>query len=99
MTQQLEQTIPSLYTTEDTPLHEKMVYAKYFTPDSSWTWYVTEYDPKERLCFGYVQGHEDEWGYFSLDELENVRGPLGLAIERDNFFEPITFKELQKSFL
>ena len=25
----------------------------------------------------------DEWGYFSLDELESATGPLGLHIERD----------------
>ncbi|MDD2657298.1 MAG: DUF2958 domain-containing protein [Candidatus Pacebacteria bacterium] len=96
MTEELQQQIPLLYATEDTPLEKKMVYAKFFTPDANWTWYVTEYDPNERLCFGYVIGHESEWGYFSLDELESVRGPFGLAIERDIHFEPITFKELKK---
>lgn len=96
MTEELQQQIPLLYATEDTPLEKKMVYAKFFTPDANWTWYVTEYDPNERLCFGYVIGHEREWGYFSLDELESVRGPLGLSIERDIHFEPITFKELKK---
>jgi hypothetical protein len=25
----------------------------------------------------------DEWGYFSLAELESVKEPLGLGIERD----------------
>lgn len=27
--------------------------------------------------------YNDEWGYFSLDELESVRGMFGLGIERD----------------
>lgn len=99
ITTELEQTIPLLYATEDTPLDNKMVYAKFFTPDANWTWYVTEYDPNERLCFGYVIGHESEWGYFSLDELESVRGPFGLEIERDIHFEPIVFSELQKELL
>ena len=61
---------------------------KFFTPDSSWTWYVTEFDPAERRCFGLVIGHERELGYFSLAELESVRGPLGLPIERDLDFTP-----------
>lgn len=61
---------------------------KFFTPDSSWTYYVTEYDPVERLCFGLVVGLERELGYFSLDELESVKGPLGLAIERDLHWNP-----------
>lgn len=96
---EFEQTIPLLYSTEETPLNEKMVYVKLFTPDANWTWYVIEYDPSERLCFGYVIGHESEWGYFSLNELESVRGPLGLKIERDIFFEPIVFSQLQKELL
>lgn len=99
LTPELEQTIPLLYATEDTPLEHKMVYVKFFTPDASWSWYVTEYDPTERLCFGYVIGHESEWGYFSLNELEGVRGPLGLKIERDIYFEPMLFSQLQKELL
>lgn len=96
MTEELQQQIPLLYATEEIPLDKKMVYAKFFTPDASWSWYVSEYNPNERLCFGYVIGHEREWGYFSLDELESVRGSLGLKIERDIHFEPITYAELKK---
>jgi len=36
---------------------------KFFHPMSSWTWYLTEYDPKERLAFGLVAGFETEIGY------------------------------------
>ena len=67
---------------------QPMAMLKYFTPDSSWTWYVVEYDPEQRLCFGLVIGHEREFGYFSLIELEEIRGPSGLPIERDLYFEP-----------
>ena len=41
--------------------------------------------------YGYVSifGDEcDEWGYFSLSELQSVKGPFGLGIERDLHFEP-----------
>src|SRR4051794_41084745 len=58
------------------------------TPDSSWTWYLTEFDHSQQLCFGLVIGLDHELGYFSLAELEEVRGPLGLAIERDFYFKP-----------
>ena len=47
-----------------------------------WTWYGSEYDSKERIFFGVVVGHEREYGNFSLDELEAIRGPGGLTIER-----------------
>ena len=41
--------------------------------------------------YGYVSifgDHCDEWGYFSLSELQSVKGPFGLGIERDKFFDP-----------
>ena len=39
---------------------------------SGWYWFVTELHP-DRLAFGLVRGHETEWGYFSLDELQDLR--------------------------
>ena len=78
--------IPLLYTTENAD--DPTAKLKWFTPDSSWTWYVTEFDPSERLCFGLVVGHERELGYFSLDEILDLRGPLGLRVERDLYFQP-----------
>jgi hypothetical protein len=85
--------LPKLYSTE----HEKdpTVRCKWFTPDSSWTWYVTEYDPVERLAFGLVDGFEQELGYIALDELEQVRGPLGLRVERDLWFPPTPLSALR----
>lgn len=83
--------LPRLYETQDNP--DPVFRLKLFTPDSSWTWLATEYDPLERLCFGLVIGHEREWGYFSISELETVRGPLGLKIERDLHFAPIPASE------
>ena len=65
-----------------------MVQAKLFTPDSNWSWYIIEVDRKGDLCFGLVDGHYPELGYFSLKELESVRGPWGLPVERDIGFEP-----------
>lgn len=79
-------TLPRLYATEND--EDPIVRVKFFTPDSSWTWYVTEFDPNERLCFGLVDGLECELGYFSLDELESAKGPLGLPIERDLHWTP-----------
>ena len=48
------------------------------------------------LFFGYVLGLETEWGYFVLSELESVRGPGGLNIERDLHFDPRPFSEVIK---
>jgi len=70
-----------------------IAYGKFFTPDSSWTFWPTEYDGKD-LFFGLVDGHEMELGYFSLRELESVRGPFGLPIERDIHWHPKTLEEI-----
>src|SRR5579859_2720744 len=85
--------LPPLYATE----HEAdpTVICKYFTPDSHWTWYVQEFDGED-LCFGYVQGLDNELGYFSLTELQAARGPLGLQIERDLYFDPTPLSALRR---
>jgi hypothetical protein len=90
-------TLPALYSTENDA--DPTVHVKFFTPDSSWTWYLTEFDPNERLCFGLVIGLDHELGYFSLSELEEVRGPMGLSIERDLYFKSCSLSVCQKLHL
>ena len=41
-----------------------------------------------------MEGHCKELGYFNLSELESVRGPMGLPIERDLYFEPTSLEEI-----
>jgi hypothetical protein len=48
------------------------------------------------LFFGLVEGLETEWGYFSLSELQSIRGPGGIRIERDKFFDPISASETDR---
>jgi len=87
--------IPDLYETENTL--DPICQVKLFTPDSNWTWYIIELSKNDvNSCFGYVQGMESELGYFTLEELEEVHGPLGLAIERDIWFEPTLFSQIKK---
>jgi hypothetical protein len=91
-------TLPGLYSQEpddESQERDPVAYVKFFTPDSSWTWYALEYDPEDRLFFGYVVGMEAELGYFALDELRAVRGPLGLKIERDLYFSPTPLSQIR----
>ena len=82
--------IPDLYETERQT--DPLCYVKFFTPDSSWSWYLIEFSKADtNTCYGYVEGLENELGYFTLKELEALHGPLGLAIERDLSFEPTPF--------
>jgi hypothetical protein len=86
--------LPPLYGCEHEP--DPLVRVKFFTPDSNWTWFAIEYSPEERLFFGLVIGHESELGYFSLDELESARGPLGLPIERDLNWVPKPLSQCER---
>ena len=85
--------LPPLYACEKE--EDPLVLVKLFTPDSNWSWYIMEYDAVERVAFGYVCGLEKELGYFSLDELEALRGPLGLAVERDVSFTAMRVSEIK----
>ena len=87
--------LPPLCATEKIDAPDKVIRVKFFTPWTDWIWYGVEYDPKEKRFFGLVYGHEKEWGYFSLDELEEIRGPAGLRIERDLYFKPKRVSELR----
>lgn len=62
---------------------------KLFTPDANATWLLSECDPDEpdRL-FGLCDPGLGcpELGFVSLAEIMEVRGPLGLPVERDLSF-------------
>ncbi len=59
-------------------------------------WFVTEgeADEDDFRFFGNVIGHEEEWGYFLLSELESARGPLRFPIERDLYFQKGLWSEV-----
>ena len=88
------------------PLHSQRqnknphVYAKFFTPDSNWTWFVIEGSAEDDdfIFFGYVIADFEELGYFSLRELESIRGGLQLAVERDLHFKPGPWSEVRARY-
>ena len=101
LTAELKKRLPPLHGQESRG-GQAIAYVKWFTPDSSWTWYVTEGDPiqdptgrvVDYTLFGLVDGLEKELGYFRLSEIESVRGPMGLPIERDLYWQPKTLAEI-----
>ena len=93
LTKEIEKKLPPLYSQENKG-ENAIVQAKFFCPWNHWTWYATEYDPTDKLFFGYVDGDFGELGYFALEELESIHGPFGLKIERDLHFRPISLKEV-----
>ena len=94
MTKEIEKKLPKLYETEDIPVEDKVAVVKYFNPCGAGTWYGIEYDPEEKLFFGYAEITDGEFGYFSLPELESINLPFGMHIERDLYFEPTKLSKI-----
>lgn len=61
-----------------------------FNPCGAATWLISEYDSENRLFFGLCDlgFGSPELGYVGLDEILEVKLPLGLKIERDMYWEP-----------
>ena len=88
MTKELERKFKKIGSQRN--VEDPIVVAKFFNPTGGATWYCTEYDAKNREFYGYASlfgDHCDEWGWTSLDELQEFKGRFGLGIERDLYFE------------
>lgn len=89
LTREIEQSLPPLRSTEK--VADPLVVVKFFNPVGSWTWYVLEGERQpdgDWRFYGLVDGDSKELGYFCLSELEALRLPYGLTIERDIHFTP-----------
>jgi len=96
LTKAIERTIPALYSTEEVEIQDKTIVCKFFALGSGWTWYVVEGERQEDgdyLFFGLVHGHEEEWGYFSLGQLELIKWHGIPGVERDLYFNPVKVGE------
>lgn len=65
-------------------LHAEVL-VKYFNPCGCGTWLITEAEREgdDWRLYGYCHIFEWEWGYLMLSELESLRLPFGLGVERD----------------
>ncbi|MFA5360061.1 MAG: DUF2958 domain-containing protein [Patescibacteria group bacterium] len=101
MTKELEAQFKKVGSQEN--VKDPLVIAKFFNPTGVGYWFATEYNPEDKIFFGYVSffgDHNDEWGSFALSELEEYFGPFGLGIERDiNFISQPISKIMPKAIL
>jgi Protein of unknown function (DUF2958) len=93
ITKEVEAILPPLYSQENAA--DPVAVIKFFDPCGRYTFFVLEgrREPDgDLLLFGFCVsplGPDcDELGYVTLRQLESVRGPLGLGIERDIYFKP-----------
>ena len=95
LTRELRAQLPAIGATERES--DPIARVKLFMPATRWTWYLLEFDGDD-LLFTFVKSgldeRYDELGYASLAELEGVRGPYGLSVERDIAFTPTRLSEI-----
>jgi hypothetical protein len=98
MPKELSSKVPSLGS-QDGKGKDAIVYAKFFDPQGSATWYMTEFDPTTGEAFGYADmfGSGDsqsaEMGYFNVWEIGQTMGKMGIPMERDNYWTEKTINE------
>lgn len=86
MTEEIAKTAPRLY--EQDGAGDPTVYAHYFSCVNGWDWWLLEFDGTDE-AFGLVEGYDDELGYFSIKEMEELNRQMGFAaVERDEHFSP-----------
>lgn len=94
----VQKVLPALYSQDGKGL-DATAYVKVFFPVGGYTAFITEgdfdADENDWRLFGQatMDGTSYEWGYFSLNEMKSVVGPLGLKIERDIYFTPKPMRE------
>ena len=62
--EEVRRALPKLFSQEHVP--DPVVFVKFFTPDSGWTWFATEGEEEDGdfRFFGYVIGQERGVGIF-----------------------------------
>ena len=88
--------IPKLYSTEK--IKDPTAHVKLFSPYADAVWYITEYDPREKLAFGWADlgFGEGELGYISIEELSDLnRNGLPL-VERDLYWDARPLSQAKK---
>ena len=88
--------LPPLYSQEALG-EDAIVFVHFFNPCGSGDWLIAEGSPEgdDFIMFGLCDLGFPELGYVSLNELQAVRGPLGLGIKRDLHLTPRMLREVR----
>lgn len=69
-------------------LIDKPIHIKFFLPSTNSKWYVIEGEKQkdDYMFFGFINGTYNEWGYFTLSDLNLIRSDLGHTVQIDEEF-------------
>jgi len=89
LTKDIEKRLESFpYGSQDGKGLDAEVVVKLFNPMGAGTWLITEGEKQtygDWLLYGYCHIFQWEWGSVMLSELQSVKLPYGLGIERDMY--------------
>ena len=97
MTKQIEKALEKYPLYSQDGKEEKIGICKFFNPCGVGTWHVFEGQKLadgDWLFFGIACIHEMEMGYFRLSDLQSLRLPFGMKVERDAYYTPKTKAEI-----
>tara|TARA_B110000285_G_scaffold133304_1_gene149564 strand:+ start:1258 stop:1563 length:306 start_codon:yes stop_codon:yes gene_type:complete len=74
-------------------IKDKKVVVKLFNPNGIGRWWLYSMDDNGN-CFGVGELEYKEYGYVNIHEIQELRTPMGLKIERDQYPTEQTFGEV-----
>lgn len=88
--------IPSLEATVHLGIEDQIAHVRLFLPGTAATWWISSLDAEDGMAFGFCclgDPEMAELGYFSIQELESLRGGP-FRVERDLHFSPKPMMEV-----
>ena len=64
--------VPVLYSQENKEIDDILIHQVWVLPFVNFTWLISEYDPNDKIAFGFANLNDDqnaEWGYIHLPEI------------------------------
>ncbi len=77
---------------------DPMVHVVFHMPMLDWTWYVIEYNGKNEV-FALEERERTKWGFYDLNELQDLRGPFGLRVQRAQHYLPMPLGQARHEVL
>ena len=96
ITEDMKGQIPRLEMAPDSL--DPMVGVLFHMPMLDWAWYVLEFDGKDEV-FALEERERAKWGFFSLEELQKLRGPFGVRVQRAQQYRPMRLSEARHEVL
>lgn len=98
LTQSIIDECPPLYSSEEANDFNPPIIARFFNPLGRGEWLLIEGEEQDGsfLCFGLADILEQELGYWTMEELEELSVSMGLFIQRDDDFKPCRYQDVLK---